>query len=87
MQRNESAQNQRLHHRRNNYNNRDLNRNFPDFFRKSHNSHKKLQPETEAVIRWMQRQQFVLSASFHGGAVVVNYPYDNLPPGDCTDLV
>lgn len=51
----------------------DLNRNFPD--RLEENAHLE-QPETTAVRKWMEDTQFALSANLHGGAVVVNYPFD-----------
>lgn len=59
----------------------DLNRNFPDIS----GYQEKLQPETRAIIKWMQSTTFVLSASFHGGAVVVNYPFDQRQ-GDLTRI-
>ncbi|XP_063002757.1 carboxypeptidase D [Elgaria multicarinata webbii] len=59
---------------RNNSNNYDLNRNFPDQFFQITDP---LQPETIAVMNWLKNYPFVLSANLHGGSLVVNYPYDD----------
>ncbi|KAG7330115.1 hypothetical protein KOW79_006337 [Hemibagrus wyckioides] len=79
---------------RNNAQNIDLNRNFPDLTSYVYNQHKikhfrndhipipdsywfgKVAPETYAVMKWIRSIPFVLSASFHGGDLVVSYPYD-----------
>lgn len=58
-----------------NAHNIDLNRNFPDQYR-SFQGGIQLEPETEAIIQWLQSYPFVLSANLHGGALVANYPYD-----------
>ena len=50
----------------------DLNRNFPDPF--TPNTIK--QKETLDVIKFMRKHKFSLSANFHAGTEVVNYPWD-----------
>lgn len=62
---------------RGNANGFDLNRNFPDWKRGDGNQIKNQQPETKAVMQFQAQRKFSLSANFHGGAVVVNYPWDN----------
>lgn len=59
---------------RNNARNYDINRNFPDYFETNYDP---IQPETNAVIQWLDKNEFVISANFHGGSLVVNYPFDN----------
>ncbi|KAG1951702.1 carboxypeptidase M [Pimephales promelas] len=59
---------------RNNSNNYDLNRNFPDRFNLITDPR---QPETIAVMNWAKSYPFVLSANLHGGSLVVNYPFDD----------
>ncbi|NSW93654.1 MAG: T9SS type A sorting domain-containing protein [Bacteroidales bacterium] len=55
-----------------NSNGYDLNRNFPDpDVRQS-----ELQKETAEMIKFLRRHRFLLSANFHSGAEVVNYPWD-----------
>ena len=61
---------------RDNANGIDLNRNFPDQFDAHSNAHAR-QPETEAVMKWITSNPFVLSGNLHGGSVVASYPYDD----------
>uniref|UniRef100_A0A8C5H4J4 Peptidase M14 domain-containing protein n=1 Tax=Gouania willdenowi TaxID=441366 RepID=A0A8C5H4J4_GOUWI len=64
---------------RNNFNNIDLNRNFPDQFFPNTVVR---QPETLAVMSWLSSIPFVLSANLHGGSLVVNYPFDDDKDGN-----
>ncbi|XP_049742623.1 carboxypeptidase Z [Elephas maximus indicus] len=79
---------------RQNAQNLDLNRNFPDLtseyyrlagVRGARSDHipvpqhywwGKVAPETKAVMKWTRTIPFVLSASLHGGDLVVSYPFD-----------
>jgi hypothetical protein len=53
----------------------DLNRNFPD----PEGPQVTRQKETIDMIRFMSERRFVLSANFHSGEEVVNYPWDRWP--------
>jgi hypothetical protein len=59
--------------RRYNANGVDINRNFPD--PTGYNTGVK-QPETLTMMSLSDSNRFVLSANFHGGAEVINYPWD-----------
>ena len=59
-----------------NANHIDLNRNFPDPGLEDHPDGNAWQPETESMMDYMKKRNFHLSANFHGGAEVVNYPWD-----------
>lgn len=60
---------------RRNANGVDLNRSFPDPY--TGEMHFELQPETKAMMDVFEKNHFVLSANFHSGAEVVNYPWDS----------
>ena len=57
----------------------DLNRNFPDPEEGPHPDGRSWQPETIAMMDFFDQHSFVISANFHGGAEVVNYPWDTWP--------
>jgi hypothetical protein len=52
------------------------NRNYPDFVDGDHPDGNQWWPETETMMALAESQTFVLSANFHAGAEVVNYPWD-----------
>lgn len=54
----------------------DLNRNLPDPRLGPHPDYLVWQPETIDLMDFTAPHNFVLSANFHGGAEVVNYPWD-----------
>jgi len=83
---------------RNNGNDVDLNRDFPDLNQVVYegveeNNHllrgadfdHKIQPETESVIKMIMDNPFVLSANMHGGDLVANYPYDESSSNNPTE--
>jgi len=54
----------------------DLNRNFPDPVYGDHPDGHAWQPETIAIMNFAESRNIILSANFHGGKEVVNYPWD-----------
>lgn len=62
-----------------NYYGHDLNRSFPDRVNDPTNTTSGRPKETRVVMDWGFVHSPVLSANFHGGALVVNYPYDSDP--------
>ncbi len=64
---------------RENANGVDLNRNFPDPEDGPHPDGNPWQEETVFYMNFASEQHFVMSANFHGGAEVVNYPWDTWP--------
>merc|ERR1712106_348581 len=82
---------------RNNANDVDLNRDFPDLDQLVYdgsidNNHlmkmakldHRIQPETESVVKMILDNPFVLSANMHGGDLVANYPFDESRSDDPT---
>jgi hypothetical protein len=56
----------------------DLNRDFPEWSNNDANTSTGRGIETQLVMNWQKQHQFILSANFHGGAEVVNYPWDGV---------
>ncbi len=59
-----------------NANSVDINRNFPDPDEGDHPDGNIWQPETVIMMNLAEAHSFVIAANFHGGAEVVNYPWD-----------
>lgn len=54
----------------------DLNRNYPDPQDGAHPDGNPYQPETKIFMAFADSMNFVMSANFHGGAEVANFPWD-----------
>ena len=57
-----------------NWNNVDMNRNYP--YLPGVNGNANVQPETQAYINFVSDKNFVMSVNFHGGAELTNFPWD-----------
>lgn len=62
--------------RRYNYNNVDLNRNYPSPAYGEHYDGEQWQVETVAMMDFAGEHNFIMSANYHGGAELLNYPWD-----------
>ncbi|MEE4359357.1 MAG: M14 family zinc carboxypeptidase [Desulfococcaceae bacterium] len=58
---------------------KDLNRSFPDRVIDPENTVEGRAAEVRHFMNWVQKHSPVLSANFHTGALLVNYPYDSDP--------
>ena len=59
-----------------NAHNQDLNRDFPDRFTDPIDDPAGREPETQAFMYFGYDHRFVMGANYHGGAQVLNYPWD-----------
>ncbi|PID93092.1 MAG: hypothetical protein CSA95_08840 [Bacteroidetes bacterium] len=71
---------------RSNANGVDLNRNYPDPQDGPHPDGHEWQAETVAFMAFAEAHNFVMSANFHGGSEVVNYPFDTWSTLHADDL-
>ena len=55
----------------------DMNRNYPDCVEGDHPDDKIYAFETELFMGLADEYQFTMAANYHGGAEVINYPWDN----------
>ncbi len=74
-----------IYSKRTNANGKDLNRNFPDQYTDNYNTTSGRESETAAIMEFVQKHNFNLSANFHTGTVVCNYPWDGQEDGSTTD--
>ncbi|OGO60295.1 MAG: hypothetical protein A2032_02605 [Chloroflexi bacterium RBG_19FT_COMBO_49_13] len=70
-----------------NAHNKDLNRDFPDRFTDPIDDPTGREPETQAYMYFGYDHRFVMGANYHGGAQVLNYPWDAVsgPPYNAPD--
>ena len=66
--------------RRTNANDADLNRNYPDFDNGPHPDGREYQPETLMMMELAEQYLFTMAANYHGGAELLNYPWDTYQP-------
>ncbi len=57
----------------------DLNRDFPDRITDPNDDPAGREPETQAFMYFGYDHHFVMGANYHGGAAVVNFPWDSVP--------
>ena len=73
---------------RNNANDKDLNRGFPDWGDLGREQIQRLEgrePEVEAAMKWISSNSFLLSLSFHDGWTMIIFPWDDSPGCTSTD--
>jgi len=68
--------------KRSNLNNIDLNRNFHDVRSLIKYTYLGLQKENLAMVKYMEKNRPNMSANFHAGAEVLNYPWDSWDPNE-----
>lgn len=63
--------------RRANANGIDMNRNYPDPHGSAHPDNNAYQSETQWFMQLAETYPFTMAANYHGGAEIMNYPWDN----------
>jgi hypothetical protein len=58
----------------------DLNRDYPDRFTDPIDDPSGREPETQAFMYFGYAHRFVMGANYHGGSLVLNYPWDAVTP-------